>query len=977
MVAPESFTKIVPTTSGSQIANQRSIQSNLTCIYPDEMSFPKKGTPEWLKAASNNLPSSNFTVPKTLPGTGSKANQKSRRKSSIKKEAQSLVFDSKKDKNGLVMHVWDKMVRFEKEDKTFLFNSTWECISRYIEASEIPEEFVPILADANCDFYKGNLFVKFVDYRSPEVPIKGSTHDSEQPRVKTIVLKPTQRSILADVVHISKHSTEPITPDLALRLESELLVLYNPALDLRVDEASVTIKLAMQNIESSRVPPKIKCMKNSSEVEAEEAGKKEMKELLLSMNETRPKREFTEAIAEVRKKHMQKKTVHIQAPDSKKTKAKKPPQDDVPPGFKHVRLIQFERDSNDGKIYTSINFYEGPGGRFKVIVRYGSPSPSMEESGSNEIYLDTVALAESYATSFIDHFSIMNTLISDSKKPTITENIPALPKNPESVPIEPSSEIPVSTPQPATLPKEPTAIPASAAMSPLKDQSPSALLNQMTPQQLAEFQMARGKQLFQQKMHQHLENTSPHAPQNLTPPRPVSQTPMLLPQFPGFQYSAAQLQQIQQIQQQNFQNLVNTQQQALRQQSAMMHQDLTPQQHQILAAQRKQQFEALRMKPGMTPQEMRPSPAQPVQRPQMSQPFTPAQRQALDALQAKQVLSPAQNQALDALLLQPILPKQRQFLLNLRAQANAANPTPTPDTQASQQGSVEPSSTPKIPTPQQPSTPQQVPQPVPQQPQAQIPQQQQFMPQQQPTQMPLNFATPIRSAAQIQQSFTPQQQQAFAALQQQGLNPHQLKIMYMLQQRPPQNHAQQALLKTLQTKHAQNSYQLQAFLAQALKHNKQAYNVQQMAQSSAMSPGTSNPTSQMQVSTSHLSPQEQHTIRLNQIQQQQTINAHLQAQMQAQFQRQAQLQYQNIQQQRPFLRPNMQQQQLMARLQQQGMLNSMSQMPQQLMPLNMVQAMHPLRPGMPTRNDTMAVNPHQSPLPPGKMQQGSQQPPTN
>ncbi|KAI0216415.1 hypothetical protein L0F63_006565, partial [Massospora cicadina] len=184
------------------------------------MPFQKKEIPEWLKTGSNTDPSSNFTVPKAVPVTGSKSSAKGRRKSTIKKDPQSSDFDLKKDKNGLVIHVWDKVVKFEKQ---------------------------------------------------PVEP-NGPSADQDPLQPRTIILKPTPRSLLADVMHIARSVPEGLSQEEVLHVESDLL--------------------------SSLTPPKIKCMKNSSELEAEEAERREMKELMLSMDEvnshTRPKRRFFE-----------------------------------------------------------------------------------------------------------------------------------------------------------------------------------------------------------------------------------------------------------------------------------------------------------------------------------------------------------------------------------------------------------------------------------------------------------------------------------------------------------------------------------------------------------------------------------------------------------------------------------------------------------------------------------------------------------
>lgn len=71
----------------------------------------------------------------------------------------------------------------------------------------------------------GHLIVNFVDYRKSH-GLKNShpASDSAAPCIKKIALKPTSRSLRADIAHLAVSTKEALTTEAALQLESELLV---------------------------------------------------------------------------------------------------------------------------------------------------------------------------------------------------------------------------------------------------------------------------------------------------------------------------------------------------------------------------------------------------------------------------------------------------------------------------------------------------------------------------------------------------------------------------------------------------------------------------------------------------------------------------------------------------------------------------------------------------------------------------------
>ncbi|KAI9297426.1 hypothetical protein K502DRAFT_108397 [Neoconidiobolus thromboides FSU 785] len=197
------------------------------------------------------------------------------------------------DENELVIHIYLNKLKFEKKNGSLLFMSPIKLFLGYIERQEIPTELICIFDDAGCKYEDGHLLANLYDYRHIVKPDSAEPNPNQARKLFT-KMKPTQQSIVEDIKYLSEKAKILITKEEVLELESRLLLFHNPVLNLAVDDASIAINNAMMNIKNSKHIEPEKCMKNSSELEEEEAEREEIKRMLIMMKDSPLKNKLME-----------------------------------------------------------------------------------------------------------------------------------------------------------------------------------------------------------------------------------------------------------------------------------------------------------------------------------------------------------------------------------------------------------------------------------------------------------------------------------------------------------------------------------------------------------------------------------------------------------------------------------------------------------------------------------------------------------
>ncbi|KAI7903979.1 Spt20 family-domain-containing protein [Cokeromyces recurvatus] len=177
------------------------------------------------------------------------------------------------DSPSLCLHLYPTYFKFEHEDGFFSYKSQFKDFLTCIKDKKLPGDLMDVFNKASCRYYDGCLIVEIHDHRSKNA----------EPSKKRIVMKPTAESIWTDITLLSEEWGFPCTEDIALEVESQILIATEEPLCLDPSFQVSRISNAIQYTTCQR-KPKRKLKYNSVECEQKLAKKAENNKLMTLMD---------------------------------------------------------------------------------------------------------------------------------------------------------------------------------------------------------------------------------------------------------------------------------------------------------------------------------------------------------------------------------------------------------------------------------------------------------------------------------------------------------------------------------------------------------------------------------------------------------------------------------------------------------------------------------------------------------------------
>ncbi|KAF9973030.1 Transcription factor spt20 [Actinomortierella ambigua] len=341
----------------------------------------------------------------------------------------------------IVLHLYETHFKFENQDGVFLFNSPMKIFLKCIQEQRLPAGLLDIIKNAQCSYYEGRLIVEVVDHRTrnrkkrvnnkQEESTVNGVEEGSQPaagtQTKRVVLSPSQETLWADLSLLHEESRQTWSNELALEVESQILLATEAPLCLD-PSPQVTLLSNNMNYHQTSVTHRTRKKRKWNSVERErEAARKIEEDKLMSMMDEKSLVDFQPSFSrlaflkEWRAKKKQEETQTIPVLDPKKSKAKRQEMAQLPDGRKLVRTIRFEVDDKkrNYKMYYLFNIIQNPDASFEAVMRYGTQPDSSVGGGMRRFHLGPEQCADMYALSLKTIYFSASSLISDTT-PTST-----------------------------------------------------------------------------------------------------------------------------------------------------------------------------------------------------------------------------------------------------------------------------------------------------------------------------------------------------------------------------------------------------------------------------------------------------------------------------------------------------------------------------------------------------------------------------
>ncbi|KAJ1970370.1 Transcription factor spt20 [Dimargaris xerosporica] len=441
------------------------------------------------------------------------------------------------------LHIHSNHFRFDHQDGVFLLSSPMRFFLDFVRDGIIPVDLLDVFYEANAPFYQGGLIIEIHDHRpidrrgrKPELPIDDShatsalvlseggspdltdvkplpSHGSvpkplptTQPRIVRKVLTPSQSTMWADFCLLNQTLPCSLSEEQALELEGRVLLATEEPLCLDPSFQVSRVSNAIEHASYQGQPPRKRRKFNSTELEAEEAARKENENLMLTMDD-RHHRDFQPSfnrllfIQEWRRLRLidqAKPTAMEKLPEQpaslppvKKSKSKKA-RSATPDGaarptpplvvtqnlvYQPIRTLRFECDTAGKKTYSGLYVYRNPvTQQFKCLLRWGSVPDTSINGDSLEFVLENQQVLDTYLANFKSFYGAQNRLVSDSKAATedaqesSTTASPAVSRPPSQPPmapvasaVEPAKVLPANARSPSATPKNASKILAATS----------------------------------------------------------------------------------------------------------------------------------------------------------------------------------------------------------------------------------------------------------------------------------------------------------------------------------------------------------------------------------------------------------------------------------------------------------------------------------------------------------------------------------
>ncbi|ONH69448.1 Transcription factor SPT20 [Cyberlindnera fabianii] len=145
-------------------------------------------------------------------------------------EPDEILKKFEKSPPSMEFHIHENHYRFGNQDGIISkSNQMVKEFLEYVARGEIPHATVEVLRDAGITFYEGCLILKVFDHRN-FIEVEGK----RVPRSFRALLRPTQLSLYFDMLYQSDMALQKFSDALATGMETEILMLTNRKLDLKV-----------------------------------------------------------------------------------------------------------------------------------------------------------------------------------------------------------------------------------------------------------------------------------------------------------------------------------------------------------------------------------------------------------------------------------------------------------------------------------------------------------------------------------------------------------------------------------------------------------------------------------------------------------------------------------------------------------------------------------------------------------------------
>ncbi|KAI9313201.1 Spt20 family-domain-containing protein [Dichotomocladium elegans] len=184
----------------------------------------------------------------------------------------------------LVLHLYPTYFRFEHEDGFFSYKSQFKDFLACIKEKRLPPDLMDVFDEAMCRFYEGCLIVEIHDHR------RSTPHQDVESNIRRVAMHPTAESLWTDILLLNEEWGSPWTEDIALELESKVLIATEEPLCL---DPSFQVTRVSNAIEYCTGQRKVKRKQKWNSLEREQKlAKKAESNKLMTLMDNRSKRSF-------------------------------------------------------------------------------------------------------------------------------------------------------------------------------------------------------------------------------------------------------------------------------------------------------------------------------------------------------------------------------------------------------------------------------------------------------------------------------------------------------------------------------------------------------------------------------------------------------------------------------------------------------------------------------------------------------------
>ncbi|KAI8142779.1 Spt20 family-domain-containing protein [Fennellomyces sp. T-0311] len=332
----------------------------------------------------------------------------------------------------LVLHLYPTYFKFEHEDGFFSYKSQFKDFLACIKEKRLPPDLMDVFDEAACRYYEGCLIVEIHDHRKAK-----KQQQNEEPVIKRVAMRPTAESLWTDILLLNEEWGFPWTEDIALEVESKVLLATEEPLCL---DPSFHVTRVSNAIEYASGHRKVKRKQKWNSLEREQKlAKKAENNKMMTLMDKRAKRTFPfepsfgkiSFLHDWRAKRQKLDNEPLPSVETKKKGGRKvllePPI--LPDGRKCVRTVRFERSEGEKTVYTVVDLYV-QNNEYDGVFRWGTAYDTSINGGNIEFKLGPEYLMEAYIVHLKTTYGQFNVLKCDNnlanpvpRSPSVTNRL--------------------------------------------------------------------------------------------------------------------------------------------------------------------------------------------------------------------------------------------------------------------------------------------------------------------------------------------------------------------------------------------------------------------------------------------------------------------------------------------------------------------------------------------------------------------------